>query len=62
MLVKNVVEQPLTIQLKGRTIELDPGDEALVTPEEVRDATLREHLQLRTVAVVRTATEEEDAG
>jgi hypothetical protein len=61
MLVKNVVEQPLTIQLKGRTIELDPGDEALVTPEEVRDVTLREHLQLRTVAVVRPATEEEDS-
>jgi len=61
MLVKNVCEQSLTIRLKTRTIEMDPGDEALVTPEEVRDATMREHLQVRTVAVVRPATEDEDA-
>ena len=61
MLVKNVCEQPLTIRLKDRTIELDPGDEALVTPVEVRDVTLREHLQVRTLAVVRPATEDEDS-
>lgn len=61
MLVKNVCEQPLTIRLKARTLALEPGDEALVTPEEVRDATLREHLQVRTLAVVRPATEAEDA-
>ena len=60
MLVKNVCEQPLTIRLKTRTLEVAPGDEVLVTPEEVRDATLRDHLQVRTLAVVRPATEEED--
>jgi hypothetical protein len=62
MLVKNVSEQPLSIPLKSRQIDLDPGDELLVTPEEVRDAALREHLQVRTLAIVRPATEEEDAG
>ncbi len=60
MLIKNVSEQPLTLRLKTRTLALEAGDERLVTPEEVRDATLREHLQVRSIAVVRPATEPED--
>ena len=60
MLVKNISEHPLSIRLKTRTLALDPGAEQLVTPEEVRDATLRDHLQVRSIAVVRPATGEED--
>ena len=60
MLIKNVSEQPLSLRLKTRTIALEAGDEQLVTPEEVRDAVLREHLQIRSIAVVRPATEPED--
>ena len=59
MLVKNVAEQSLSIRLKTRVLALEPGDERLVTPEEVRDAELREHLQVRSIAVVRPATDEE---
>src|SRR5690606_34495412 len=59
MLIKNVSERPLTLHLQTREIPMEAGDEVLVTAEEVRDATLREHLQVRSVAVVRPATEEE---
>ena len=59
MLIKNVSERPLTLHLQTRDIPMAAGDEVLVTAEEVRDATLREHLQVRSVAVVRPATEEE---
>ncbi len=59
MLIKNVSERPLLLRLKTRDIPMEAGDEQLVTAEEVRDATLREHLQIRSVAVVRPATEEE---
>lgn len=62
MLIKNVSERPLTLHLQTREIAMEAGDEVLVTAEEVRDATLREHLQIRSVAVVRPATEEEGGG
>lgn len=59
MLIKNVAERPLSIRLQSRTLDLDAGDEILITAEEVRDPILRDNLQLRTVAIVRPATEEE---
>jgi hypothetical protein len=59
MLIKNVSERPLTLRLQTREIAMEAGDEVLLTAEEVRDATLREHLQVRSVAVVRPATEAE---
>ena len=59
MLIKNVAEHPLTLVLKTRQLDLAPGDERLITAEEVRDAALRDSLQVRTVAVVRPATPEE---
>ena len=59
MLIKNVAERPLTLVLATRTLELDAGDEGLVTAEEVRDASLREHLQVRSIAVVRPSTDVE---
>ena len=62
MLIKNVAERPLTIRLDTRTLEMEAGDELFVTAEEVRDPTLRENLQVRTIAVVRPATDEEAEG
>jgi hypothetical protein len=60
MLIKNLSERPLTITMETRELELEAGEEIAVTAEEVRDATLREHLQIRTIAVVRPTTSEEN--
>lgn len=59
MLIKNISERPLTLRLQTRQIPMEAGEEVLITAEEVRDGTLREHLQVRSVAVVRPATDEE---
>lgn len=59
MLIKNVSEDPLDLRLDSRTVHLEPGEEKGVTAVEVRDATLRKNLQLRTIAVVRPATDAE---
>lgn len=60
MLIKNLSERPLTIGMATRTLELEAGEEAAVTAEEVRDGVLREHLQVRTIAVIRPTTSEEN--
>lgn len=60
MLIKNTHERPVTLVLTTRTIDLDPGDEACITAEEVRDTSMREHLQIRTVSIVRPTTPEEE--
>lgn len=60
MLIKNLSERPLKIEMETRTLELEAGDEIAVTAEEVRDSVLREHLQVRTIAVVRPTTAEEN--
>ena len=59
MLIKNVAERPLSIRLRTRVIKMAADEEVLVTAEEVRDPVLRENLQIRTIAIVRPATEEE---
>lgn len=61
MLIKNLTEQPLEIRLQHRVLEMEAGEEVVVTPVEVRDEALRDHLQLRTIAVVRPSTIEEEA-
>ncbi len=61
MLIKNISEKPVTIAMKTRTLHIEPGEEVLVSAEEVMDPTLRDYLQVRAVAVVRPATEEEEA-
>ncbi|MBN8588342.1 MAG: hypothetical protein J0L94_08465 [Rhodothermia bacterium] len=61
MLVKNLLEHSIEIKLSARTLLLEAGEEAIVTPGEAREENLREHLQLRTVAVVRPSTAEEEA-
>lgn len=60
MLIKNLGERPLTIRMLTRKLPLEPGEESPVTPEEVRDPVLREHLQVRSIAIVRPTTEEEE--
>ena len=59
MVVKNVTEAPLTVRLSSRSFSLDPQGETVVSAEEVRDSAMRECLQLRTLAIVRPATEAE---
>ena len=62
MLIKNTNERTVELVLTSRTLELEPGDEVPVTADEVRDAAMREHLQIRTVVIVRPTTpDEEDA-
>ena len=60
MLIKNTNTRPVEIPMATRHITLGPGEEQLVTAKEVRDAVLREHLQVRAVAIVRPSTEEEE--
>ena len=60
MLIKNVSEGPVDLKLDDRTLHLDPGDERVVSAVEVRQSVLRESLQLRTIAVVRPSTDEEE--
>ena len=60
MLIKNLSERPLTIRMGTRKLELGGGEEVAVTAEEVRDSALREELQIRTIAIVRPTTSEEN--
>ncbi|MEM0962164.1 MAG: hypothetical protein AAGK21_06495 [Bacteroidota bacterium] len=59
MIIKNVSEAPLDLRLDTRTIHMEAGDERPVTAVEVRDAVLRQALQIRSIAIVRPTTEEE---
>ncbi|HYE59350.1 MAG TPA: hypothetical protein VD948_12635 [Rhodothermales bacterium] len=60
MWIKNTNERSVELVLGTRTIRLEPGDETAVTPDEVRDPNMREHLQVRTVVIVRPTTPEEE--
>ncbi|MEM1270067.1 MAG: hypothetical protein AAF752_08495 [Bacteroidota bacterium] len=59
--IKNVSEKPVRIRMANRSVTIRKGDVRLISAEEVRDKTLREHLQVRSVAIVRPATAEEEA-
>lgn len=61
MLIKNTNTGPVTVVMQTRTIVLEPGEETLVTAEEVQDSGLRDHLQVRGVSIVRPSTELEDS-
>ena len=61
MIIKNVSEDPIDLRLQGRTVHLDAGDERVVSAVEVRDAVLREALQVRRLAIVRPSTDDEAA-
>jgi hypothetical protein len=60
MLIKNTNPRPVTIDMTSRSITLNPGDEELVTAEEVLDEALRDYLQVRGVSIVRPALDEEE--
>ena len=60
MLIKNSGADPVRVSMSSRLLRLDAGEEAFVTPEEVRDPQLREALQERSISIVRPATAAED--
>ena len=60
MIVKNTNLRPVTVEMATRTITVRPGDEVPLTAEEVRDAALREQLQVRAISIVRPSTDEEE--
>ncbi len=61
MLIKNTNLNLVSIEMTTRTITLAPGDEKLITAEEVLDETLRDYLQVRGVSIVRPTSDEEEA-
>ena len=61
MLIKNVSERPVEIRMDSRKLRLAAGEIRLITAAEVRDDVLRQHLKVRSVAIVRPTTEEEEA-
>ncbi len=61
MYIKNVAERLLKIEMETRTLSMKAGEIELVTAVEVRDPVLREHLQVRSIAIVRPAKPEEEA-
>lgn len=61
MLIKNTNLSLVVIEMTTRTITLAPGDEELITAEEVLDETLRDYLQVRGVSIVRPTSDEEEA-
>jgi len=60
MWIKNTGSEEACVSMASREICLQSGEEKLITPEEVRDPTLRRALQERSISIVRPATEEED--
>lgn len=60
MLIKNTNDRPVEVRMARRTIRLGPGDEAFITSDEVKDAVLRENLQVRAVSIVRPSTDAEE--
>ena len=60
MIVKNTNDRPVEIEMATRRLVVRPGEEKMITSEEVRDSTLRQKLQVRAISIVRPATEEEE--
>ena len=60
MLIKNTGTETVSVTMDTRTLDIGPGEEKFITPEEVRDDKLREALQIRTISIVRPATKQED--
>lgn len=60
MIIKNTDDRPVDIQMATRHIRIHPGEERMITADEVRDPTLRESLQVRAIAIVRPVTEQEE--
>lgn len=60
MLITNNGTDVIQVSMSSRRLRLKPGEEAFITPDEVRDPMLREALQERSIAIVRPATPGED--
>jgi hypothetical protein len=60
MWIKNNGSSQVCVEMASREVCLDPGEEKLVTPDEVQDSTLRRALQERSISIVRPATQAED--
>jgi len=60
MWIKNNGDEQVCVEMASREVCLDAGEEKLVTPDEVRDPTLRRALQERSISIVRPATQAED--
>lgn len=60
MIVKNTNDRPVEIEMATRRLVVRPGEEKMITSEEVRDGALRQKLQVRAISIVRPATEEEE--
>ncbi len=60
MLIKNVSEHLVEIRMLTRTLRMKAGEISPVTADEVRDDVLRQNLQIRSVAIVRPTTMEEE--
>lgn len=60
MIIKNTNDRPVEIQMANRRITVNPGEEKMITAEEVRDPMLRQKLQVRAISIVRPATEDEE--
>lgn len=60
MIIKNTNDRPVDIEMARRTITVNPGEEKMITAEEVRDPMLRQKLQIRAISIVRPATEDEE--
>jgi hypothetical protein len=60
MLITNNGSEEVRVSLASRMLRIGPGEEAFITPEEVRDPALRAALQERSIAIVRPATQDED--
>ncbi len=60
MLIKNSGTRTVRISMASREVVMEPGEEALIAPQEVLDPKLREALQVREISIVRPATTEED--
>ncbi len=61
MWIKNTHVKPVQIEMATRTVQLSTGQELLVSAEEVLDKTLRGHLQVRAISIVRPSTDKEEA-
>ena len=60
MIIKNTEERLVEINLRTRTLVIHPGEEYVLAPDEVKDPVLRENLQVRTISILRPATEAEE--
>ncbi|MFT5516309.1 MAG: hypothetical protein ACI80V_002441 [Rhodothermales bacterium] len=60
MWIKNTHTKPVEIEMATRTVQLEGGQQLLISAEEVRDVTLRAKLQVRAVSIVRPSSDEEE--